>query len=122
MTDAPQSIYTGIDTTSCGDFKSKIGVRTDDIIVIGWIDGTLVPLVTTQVRPQILADLPPAGPPVLNSGRCNLGSRLYPMDTSDGYEGWRNAIPLVIAERNYILNWMFKYGGNDDPIIIFRGP
>lgn len=101
----------------CGDFDAEIGVRTDDVIVIGWIDGTLVPLATTGVRPSILAQMPPAGPPVPNPVVCNSAI----LRLSEGFELWNFDFPPAVlneSERQYILNWMFKYADNPDPFVV----
>jgi hypothetical protein len=107
----------------CGFFESEIGVRTDDVILIGWIDPANVPLSTVGVAPGLLTNFPPAGPPVriaplcdacqvallVAQGHvdpCNFPMQVIPGDPSAATKD---------ANRTYLLNWMFKYGGNVDP-------
>ncbi len=104
-------------TEQCFNFKSEIGVRTDDVIVVGWIDGTNVPLNPAGVTAQIVAIMPPAGLPVPSSFDCNtFVSDLYFNDnTPNGIN------PLTGLDRTYILNWLFKFADNANPSTVIPG-
>ncbi|GJQ40472.1 MAG: hypothetical protein JETCAE02_28840 [Anaerolineaceae bacterium] len=100
----------------CGDFKSEIGVRTDDVIVVGWINGWQVPLNPNGVNQEILNIFWPPGPPVPSSIDCND----FVFDLSL-FDATPNGIDLTPADRIYILHWLFRYAGNPDPIAVL-GP
>ncbi|MCC7292174.1 MAG: hypothetical protein IT449_08965 [Phycisphaerales bacterium] len=97
----------------CGDFDSEIGVRTDDVIVVGWINESLVSVNPVGVQFQVLHILPPLGPPVPSALQCNdlaLDLSLFDEDP--------NGMSLSPLDRLYILHWMFKYAPNPDPILV----
>jgi len=99
----------------CAEFKTEIGVRTDDMIVIGWIDPQMVTLPAVNdgldpptwfVNPFIAGMIQPTGL-VPNSLDCNaLVGDLSEGMTTLGPGG----PPLSLIDRSYILNWLFKYG------------
>ena len=95
----------------CGRFASEIGVRTDDVILVAWIDGNNVPLNPAGVNAQIVAIMPPAGPPVPSNFDCNdlVGDLYFNDNTPNGIN------PLTGVDRTYILNWLFKFAGNSNP-------
>jgi hypothetical protein len=106
-------------TTGCektATYTQEVGVRTDDIAVVGWINPAGVPLSEAGVSWQVLLFFPPEGlknPP--NPGQALLtlgymgslsaGATTKPMTTT----------PLTNVDCVYILNWMFKYAANDPP-------
>ena len=102
-------------TRQCGKFKSEIGVRTDDVIVVGWIDPALVPLAPTiAVDSNILTAMPPTGV-VTNISHCT--ARIAWL--SEGLvsvPGPPPAIPsptdplLAPKDRDYLLQWLFHFG------------
>jgi hypothetical protein len=100
----------------CGVFGSEIGVRTDDVIVVGWIDPDNVPLSTAGVIPQLLTLFPPGGPPVATGLTCDACQTMFAVAQGDanpcniGIDAATNN-----ANRQYLLHWMFKYAGNADP-------
>ena len=106
----------------CGVFESEIGVRTDDVIVIGWINpaGVTLPAAPAWLAPS---PLPVGGPPVPDSSKCN---RLMGQLSENLISPILVGLPdppgvLVAADRDYILHWMFKYAGNTDPALPIGG-
>jgi uncharacterized Zn-binding protein involved in type VI secretion len=92
----------------------KVGLRTDDIIVVGWIDEDNVPL-PGGAQEFITRIMPPTGrsnnPRTCNSFIASLSEGdTDPLGTS-----------LTMADRSYILHWMFKFAGNQDPKRVIPG-
>ncbi len=90
-----------------------VGVRTDDTIVVGWINQAGVTL-PGGASPAVTGLLTP--PPVPSPLQCNL----FALDLSENFTT-PNFIPLTLADRSYVLNWMFKYAGNTDPSTVIPG-
>jgi hypothetical protein len=91
----------------------EVGVRTDDTIVLGWINPAGVTL-PGGASPAIAGLLPP--PPVPSSLKCNL----FVLDLSENFTT-PNFITLTAADRSYVLNWLFKFGSNTDPTTVIPG-
>lgn len=91
----------------------EVGVRSDDTIVVGWINPAGVTL-TGGAQPAVTGLLTP--PPVSASLRCNL----FILDLSENFTT-PNFISITPADRNYILTWMFKFAGNTDPSTVIPG-
>jgi len=106
----------------CGSFPSKIGVRTDDVIVIGWIDptGVTIPALPAPSAAWLGPIVPALGPPVPSPATCNAMMLYFSengiLPTSFGAPG-----VLTLPERDYILRWMFRYAGNTDPLVVIPG-
>jgi alpha-tubulin suppressor-like RCC1 family protein len=94
--------------------EQRIGVRATDALVIGWINPEEVPLAVSSMPIDMLQTYPPdrqfssAAQKVLTL--CHLenisrGELLRPEVNA----------PMTFAEREYILNWLFKFGGNEIP-------
>ncbi len=107
------------DGTECREFPVRIGVRSDDIIVIGWIDPDGVSL-PAGASTWLTTLLPPGGPPPSVPLDCNL--MIFYLGSGDitPYPGPDNT-PLPWIDRKYILNWLFKYAANINPQF-FTGP
>jgi len=98
----------------CGDFASKIGVRTDDVIVVGWINGAGVTL-PIGAAPYWTGVFPATGPPVPSSYDCNTAiGELTECDITPKGQNI-TTVPTAPADRDHILYWMFKYAANADP-------
>jgi sugar lactone lactonase YvrE len=95
----------------------RVGIRTDDITVIAWINEDNVPLNPAGVVDGVIYLFPPTGMEGESNakkvmtmaylGSISLGGDARPFSTPDDF--------LSPADRLYILNWMFKFGGNDQP-------
>jgi len=94
-------------------FPQEVGQRTKDVVVIGWIDPSNVPLSSTNVDSDVLAYFPLSGPPsdttqkVLTTaylGTIAAGSTNRPLSGS-----------LTSTDKTYILDWMFKNAANSAP-------
>jgi hypothetical protein len=103
---AAEVFYDTGSVQSC-TFKVEIGVRTDDVIVVGWISPTLAALTSTiGVDPQLLTVMPPNGV-VTSSFGCNEQVGLL----SGGALTVGIGGPLFGgADRDYVLSWLFHYG------------
>lgn len=116
----------------------EVGIRTDDTVLIGWIDTTGVPLqsgaaaVAAGIDPEILADFAPGLGTGLPGTDPSYPFELYQRGRAAGdiAELARNDdrfIPLLNMprlytpiERDYILNWLFKYAFNPDPTPVLQ--
>ncbi|NKB24257.1 MAG: hypothetical protein GKR87_07765 [Kiritimatiellae bacterium] len=102
--------------TTCKTTKEfEVGIRTDDTIVIGWIDPNLVTL-PGGAAVWLTTKFPPAGPPVPSP----LWSSLFLLDLSEN-STTPNFQTLTLADRDYILKWMFKYSGDPNPAGVIPG-
>lgn len=116
----------------------EVGIRTDDTILVGWIDTTGVPLqsgaaaVAAGIDPEILADFAPGAGTGLPGTDPNYPFGPYQRVRAAGdiAELARNDdafIPLINiphrytpVERDYVLNWLFKYAFNPDPTSVLQ--
>ncbi len=111
----------------CGEFESEIGVRTDDVILVAWIDPNNVPLNPAGVSPQLLTLFPVAGSPVVITPPCGacevIGAVANGISNVCGItlNDYDNPQPQGDANRKYLLHWMFKYAGNPDPAMGIPG-
>jgi len=116
----------GPETVSChaeffggGDCQKEVtfevGVRTDDVIVLGWINGSAVAL-GLPTHAELLDTFPQDGQVGAVGG---LQGNLFMVNLVIGAAAFPDMngapVPLTIADRTYILNWMFKYSANPDP-------
>ena len=97
-----------------------IGVRTDDLIALGWIDTDNVPLSDVGVSTAISFNMPVNGSPTefLDRIRCNEAVGHLSINDLGYFTSNGMAFPLSAAERIYILNWMFKYAGSHSPVSV----
>jgi len=107
----------------------EIGIRSDDAIAIGWIDPIGVTISSAGVSAQILHDLAPG---LGNTGMPGTDpnypfnpvaatARLAALSANDDHLGFLPTNPndiLSATDRNYILDWMFKYAANPDPAAV----
>lgn len=111
-------------------FTVEVGIRTDDTIMVGWIDanGVTVPSGAAALAASVHA-------PVLHDFAPGLGAGLPGSDPAFPFNpGWASAaivalaenddcinypsphpvLPYLLPDKDYILNWMFKYSANPD--------
>jgi hypothetical protein len=91
----------------------EVGVRTDDTIVVGWINPNGVTL--PGGASSSVTGIMPAGPST-SSLQCNL----FILDLSENFTT-PNFTTLTAIDRSYVLNWMFKFGSNTDPSSVIPG-
>lgn len=92
----------------------EVSIRTDDIIVVGWINGDTVTLPSSGVSGWLKKILPSAGPPV--PSYVDAYWLLYQL--SSGYTDISAPVNHNLSkwtDRIYILNWLFKYAANLPP-------
>lgn len=96
----------------------EIGIRTDDVIVIGWIDASLVTLASTNVAQAIVTRLPESGP--VTAPELAL---FFLIQLGDGEMTVPDIsmAPMSLRDRDYVLDWMFKHAGNADPNTVIPG-
>lgn len=102
-----------IDGTTSTTFQQVVGQRTKDVVVIGWINESNVPLPTSGVDGDVLAYFP----------SNDIFSGLVQQTLTTAYLGeiaaGQTQRPLIgllsSTDKIYILNWMFRFGGNAEP-------
>ncbi len=109
----------------------EVGIRTDDTIMVGWIDtnGVTVPsglaALAAGVDPQVLSEFAPgagSGPPGSDSNypftppvaTAAIAALAANDDCIDWELPWPSH-PYSQVDKDFILNWMFKYAPNLDP-------
>ena len=105
-------------TLALKQLNVEVGVRTDNVALVGWIDKLGVPggatgLSTAGVSPQVVSDLPPTPPFNLRSS-YRVGQLSFNNDHTD-YDESNPATIMSAADRDYCLDWMFIYAANPDP-------
>jgi hypothetical protein len=117
--------------SSTAEFEQEVGVRTDDVVAVGWIDPQQVPLNSSGVQSALLEVLPVGGLSAEDGDNAKLKAGiLLKHIAEEGVaspfqvdEPWY-APPIMIgvdftafsaADKAYALNWMFKYAGNPAP-------
>lgn len=92
----------------------EIGIRTDDVIVVGWInpDGVTLP---SGAASWVTTAMPPQGPSAVNFiSSCN--AIIGDLSKNSSRPGVMPASESMTAvDRDYILKWMFKWGSNKNP-------
>tara|TARA_B100001093_G_scaffold459661_1_gene472967 strand:- start:1674 stop:3125 length:1452 start_codon:yes stop_codon:yes gene_type:complete len=116
------------------EYEQEIGVRTDDVLAIAWIDPDQVTLNTSGVQSVLLQTLPVGGISESDSNDVKVFAGEFIRMLKDGvdlssefevdptifgidspvHEG-RDFTAFSQADRDYTLFWMFKYAGNDAP-------
>lgn len=99
----------------------EIGIRSNDVAAIGWINPDGVPLAANKVSPSVLAFYPLEGMrnagtvqkylTLAHLGSIAAGNDNQPIPVFD-YAGNPIFVPLTLTDRVYILNWMFKHAAN----------
>lgn len=104
-----------------GSMDIEVGIRTDDEILVGWINPTEVPLSESGVVAWLLDLFPLAGPPVPD--RFLAGSVMGRLTENYIYNmaGQIGQDLSALVDRQYLLNWMFKFAGNPDPTTVIPG-
>jgi hypothetical protein len=114
-------------TTIPLEFEQRVGVRTDDVVVVGWIDPQPIVLNTAGVQSGLLSILPTGG---LSSGsgdnekikaallvkhisEIGVGSS-FQIDLGPIMNG-TDFTAFTAADKTYALRWMFKFGSNSAP-------
>jgi len=108
------------------DQEIEVGIRKDDVIVIGWINPAGVALNASTPDARVLALFPDSGPPVPDDIKAAMVlDQILEGDTSpicQSLSGGPDAIvPLDTPSRLYLLKWLFKFGGNSDPSTVIPG-
>lgn len=100
--------------SSQAEFEQEIGVRTTDVVVVGWINPAGVPLDATGMPSDMTRYYPPSGTissmtqkllTAAHLGLISAGSTIRPGP----------AVGMTSDEKTYILRWMFKFAGNSAP-------
>ena len=136
--------------TGSADKQFEVGLRTDDIEVVGWINEAGVSLNIPGVRSDVLAFFDPNGPDQmsilqkgLSAGYLGIIAAGLPITPTIYEEAIAAAIPTLVTppvvfdaaalealelqlqnlfgtqiflnpdEKTYILNWQFRFAGND---------
>ncbi len=109
----------------------EVGIRSDDYILIGWIDPNKVPMSTAGLPGWIANNFPANGKLNLKQSalaypflgflsECGKATAREPYRSSDA-----NAPGTYFftsqRERNYVLNWMFYRGANRNPASVIPG-
>jgi hypothetical protein len=106
----------------------EIGVRTDDAIVVGWIDPSNVTVNPAGVNPALTAYFPPAGPAGMTLTQTAgavfvLGQLVDWIDNANNPDyqfvlnpPQFNGFAPTLADRTYLMTWLFKYAANTDPV------
>jgi hypothetical protein len=102
-----------INGTTSATFQQVVGQRTKDVVVIAWINGPTVPLSATGVDLDVQTFFPISGS--ISTTAQKLLTAAYLGDLSSGDNTTPTGGTLTSADSTYILNWMFKYGGNSAP-------
>jgi hypothetical protein len=100
----------------------EVGIRTDDVIVVGWIDGNAVPYPNlSAVNSAFTSALPPNGQVTGTTvALCNgLVGALSEDVTSIGPPVLPVPVSIFSAatpgDTQYILDWLFQWASNPDP-------
>jgi len=110
-------------SNSTAEFEQEVGVRTDDVVVVGWIDPAQVPLNSSGVQSALVRVFPPGG---LTSGDSDeakaKAAQLLNIIATQGVnftfaigDSSTAFTPFSATDKTYALNWMFKYAGNLAP-------
>ena len=116
-------------SSSTQEFEQEVGVRTDDVVVVGWIDGDQVTLDGKGVQASLTQALPQGGLTALSpwQSKANAGNLLLTIlanGVNGSFEiGERNKRlpfgPFSDADKTYALYWQFKYANNRPPLANF---
>jgi hypothetical protein len=97
-----------------------VGVRTDDTIVVGWInpDGVTLP---TGANSEVTTVF--SAPPVPSSLACNglVGLLSQNQEPLMGPMGNQTPLLMTQTDRTFVLYWLFKYGSSADPATVIPG-
>jgi hypothetical protein len=118
LTFAVTAQYPGEASSSMSSVPVEVGIRTDDVIVVGWINPAGVPSPDPSQATSftVLNGMPPSGSG--NSAFCNAEVGTL---SQNGLLDPISGIGLKTGDRTYILDWMFKFSGNTDPAQVIPG-
>ena len=88
-----------------------IGMRSKDVVVIGWINKKQVPLSTRGVSRALTIAFPQNGE--LNFAQVPLAIGFLGDLATNFFQA--GPLPWSDADKTYVLNWMFKYSANFHP-------
>jgi hypothetical protein len=109
------------------EFEQRVGVRTDDLVVVGWIDPQPIVLNTAGVQTGLFSILPTGGLSAASGDNAKIKAALLVKHISEVGVGSSFQIDLgpimdgtdftafTAADKTYALRWMFKYGSNSAP-------
>jgi len=89
----------------------EFGIRTDDYIVIGWINQAGVP-VPAGASVYVTNLFPPGGPPLTNLNFVEASLFLFQLSECTITP---NLHFLSAPDRTYLINWLFRYANNPNP-------
>jgi hypothetical protein len=115
----PSSYFSNSQFTLMGGIR--VGVRPDDLVVIGWIDPDLVPIpdpILTGVDPDLYVSLRQDGTATCGCWDISCGLRCGHVAAPD----WQLESSHIGVNRVYLLRWYFHAGGNEPPPSDFRDP
>jgi hypothetical protein len=96
----------------------EVGVRTQDVLVIGWINGDHVPLSDSGVYLPLSLMFPTSGLGI-NASLVQQAAALTYLGTVSFGNDDRPFGPLgnklSATDRHYLLNWLFKFAPNPHP-------
>ena len=113
------------------EFEQEVGVRSDSVLAIAWIDPKKVLLNTAGVQQSLLDVFKPDGLSE-TSDNDKLRAALLAKHISENGVNARFQIDLGLliigrnfkaftsADKTYALNWMFKHAGNAPPLGSFQ--
>lgn len=110
------------------EFVQQVGVRTDDVAVVAWIDPAQVPIPNASTVQAGLAQVFPSGGmtaehSIFDKVRAGLLAKRISEQGVSAATFQIGLVPLVgvdftafsAADRTYALHWMFRYAGNLSP-------
>jgi hypothetical protein len=96
------------------ELEQEVGVRTTDVVAVGWINPQGVPLNSSGMPSDMTRYYPPSGTfgmaaqkllTLAHLGLVSQGATIRPGP----------AVAMTATEKEYMLNWLFKYGANIAP-------
>jgi VCBS repeat-containing protein len=88
----------------------EVGIRTDDMVVVGWIDPSRITFNLANVRPGLTTRFPTNG--VISATNVPLAGNFIASLTNFEPQDPVVTLPLRPEERAYLVSWFFKFGGN----------
>lgn len=104
-----------------GGRSFELGVRTDDTIVVGWINKGPITINAAFVNPLLTAAQFPTDGITEDATGAALTLLALQNGSPNFYAGGGNYVALTATDAAYLMNWLFKYGGNDDPVLAVAG-
>ena len=104
--------------TKTATYTQEVGVRTQDMLVIGWINANHVPLSISGVYLPLWLMFPPTGLGISSTLAQQAAAGTYLLTVSLGNDDRPFGPPgnkLSATDKHYLLNWMFKFAPNPPP-------